>query len=97
MGELQNLGDYSFVLLIRKVKGKLQNTLLEGDFYTSRLLRSGDFAPPSERAITAIADLNGDGKMEFVLAVFGYEYNSNTIFEMKNGKPIKVLESSCGV
>ena len=84
--------------MLRKiVKGKPQNILLDGEFFTAKLLRSGEFAPPSVRDITAIADFNGDGKMEFVLSVFGYEYNSNTIFEMKNGKPVKVLESECGV
>ena len=96
-GETQTLGDYSFALLRKNVKGKPQNILLDGEFFTAKLLRSGEFAPPSEREITAIADLNGDGKMEIVLALFGYEYNSTTIFEMKNGKPIKVLESECGV
>lgn len=97
MSEEQSAGDYSFILLRRTVKGKLQNVLLEGEFYTSRLVRSRDFDPPSERRITAIADLNGDGKMEFMLSVFGYEYNSNTIFEMKSGRPISVLASECGV
>lgn len=97
MGENQNAGDYSFAILRKTVNGKPQNILLEGEFFTAKLVRSGDFDPPSEREITAIADLNGDGKMEFVLAVSGYEYNSNTIFEMKSGKPIKVLEAECYV
>ena len=97
MGEIQNAGDYSFTLLRKTVNGKPQNILLGGDFFTAKLVRSGDFDPPSEREITAIADLNGDGKMEFVLSVSGYEYNSNTIFEMKNGKPVKVLEAECYV
>jgi len=93
----QSAGDYSFVLLRKIVKEKPQNILIEGDFYTSKLLRSGEYPMPSVREITVIADLNGDGKMEIVLALFGYEYNSQTIFEMKNGKPVKVLEAECGV
>ncbi len=96
-GEVQNAGDYSFALLRKTVNGKPQNILLGGDFFTAKLVRSGDFDPPSEREITAIADLNGDGKMEIGLAVLGYEYNGNTIFEMKNGKPVKVLEAECSV
>ena len=47
--------------------------------------------------IYAPDDLSGDGKMEFVLSVFGYEAHSDTIFEMKNAKPVKVLESECYV
>jgi len=96
-GETQNAGDYSFILLRRTVKGKPQNVLIEGDFFTSKLLDSGDFNPPNKREITAIADLNGDSKMEIVLADFGYEAHSYTILEMKNGKPVKVLESECSV
>ncbi len=97
MTEEQSIGDYSFVLLRKIVNGKPQTTLIEGTFFTAKLLQSGDYDPPSEHRITAIADLNGDGKMEIVLALFGYEYNRDTIFEMKNGKPIKALEVSCGV
>lgn len=96
-GETQNAGDYSFILLRRTLKGKPQNVLIEGDFFTAKLLRSGEFDPPNIHKITAIADLNGDGKMEIVLADFGYEAHSYTILEMKNGKPVKVLESECSV
>lgn len=96
-GEEQSVGDYSFALLRKTVKGKPQNILLAGEFFTAKLLRSRDFDPPNEHHITAIADLNGDGKMEIVLADVGYEANSDTIFEMKNGKLIKVLEAECYV
>ena len=96
-GETQNADDYSFILLRRTVKGKPQNVLIKGDFFTAKLLRSGEFFPPNIHKITAIADLNGDGKMEIVLADFGYEAHSYTILEMKNGKPVKVLESECSV
>ena len=97
MTEGQSVGDYSFILLRKIVKGKSQNILSDGEFFTSKLLRSGEYDPPNERKITAIADLNGYGKMEFVLSVFGYEAHSHTIFEMKSGKPVKVLESECYV
>ncbi len=97
MAEEQNIGDYSFILLRKIVNGKLQTIFSNGEFFTPKLLRSGEYAPPEERVIKAIADLNGDGKMEFVLSVFGYEAHSHTIFEMKNGKPVKVLESECYV
>ncbi len=97
MSEEQNIGDYSFILLRKIVNGKPQTIFSNGEFFTPKLLRRGEYAPPEERVIIAIADLNGDGKMEFVLSVFGYEAHSHTVFEMKNGKPVKVLESECSV
>ncbi|MEK7724671.1 MAG: hypothetical protein AAB336_10010 [Acidobacteriota bacterium] len=93
----QSAGDYSFILLRKTVKGKPQNILIEGDFYTSKLLRSGEYPMPSVREIAAIADLNGDGKMEFVLREIYYEGNRTAVFEIKNGKLVKVLESECSV
>ena len=96
-GEEQNAGDYSFALLRKTVNGKPQNILLGGDFFTAKLLRSGEFDPPNVHNINALADLNGDGKMEIVLGINYYEGDRNIVFEMKNGKPIKVLELECSV
>lgn len=94
MTESQSAGDYSFALLRQTVKGKTQNTLIEGDFFQ----RGGDeYAPPNERRILAVADLNGDGRMEIVLDTFYYEGNWKQVFEMKNGKLVKVLEVECSV
>ncbi len=97
MSEEQSVGDYSFVLLRKIVKGKTQNILMGGEFFTAKLVKSRDFDPPNMREISAIADLNGDGKMEFVLWDIYYEGNRTAVFEMKNGKPVKVLESECYV
>lgn len=97
MGEEQSVGDYSFVLLRKIVKGKAQNILMGGEFFTTKLVNSRDFDPPINREISAIADLNGDGKMEFVLWDIYYEGNRTVVFEIKNGKPVKVLESECYV
>ena len=91
MGEEQNAGDYSFALLRKTVNGKPQNILLGGDFFTKR----GEYDPPNEREITAIADLNGDGKMEIVLKTFYYEGSWQQVFETSGGKISKVLEVSC--
>ncbi len=91
MGEEQNAGDYSFALLRKTVNGKPQNILLGGDFFTKR----GEYDPPNEREIAAIADLNGDGKMEIVLETFYYEGSWQQVFETSGGKISKVLEVSC--
>ena len=91
MTEEQSAGDYSFALLRKIVKGKAQNILIEGDFFTKR----GAYDPPNEREIAAIADLNGDGRMEIVLKTFYYEGSRQQVFEMNGGKLSKVLEVSC--
>ncbi len=88
-------GDYSFVI-VRKVTGKtVTDHLLEGEF----ILRRINFGAPTENHISAIADLNGDGKMEIVLYGFYYEGDFAGAFEMKNGRPVKIKEFAiaCGV
>jgi len=90
----QNVGDYSFVLLRKRVKGKPQNILVEGEFFTRKDV---EHAPPNEREISAVADLDGDGKMEIVLHTFYYEGEWATIYELKENKFLKVLEVDCGL
>ncbi len=97
MTEEQSANDYSFAIVRKIVKGRAQNILLEGDFFTAKFLRSGEYGPPNEREIAAVADLNGDGRMEIVLDTFYYEGNSKRVFEMKDDKPLKVLETECYV
>ena len=91
MTEEQSAGDYSFVLLRKTVKGKPQNVLIEGEFFTKK----GYYDPPNEREIAAVADLNGDGKMELVLHTFYYEGSWERVFELNGNKLSKVLEVSC--
>jgi len=89
------VGDYSFVI-VRKAVGKVvTDHLLEGEF----VLKKVDFGAPNEYHISAIADLNGDGKMEIVLNGSYYEGDFAGAFEMKNGKPVKIkeFEIGCGV
>lgn len=92
MMEMQTAGDYSFALLRKIVNGKAQNILLEGEFFTGS---AGDYAPPNEREIAAVADLNGDGKMEIVLHSFYYEGSWEQVFEITGGKAVKVLQVEC--
>jgi hypothetical protein len=89
--EDQTPGDYSFALLRKTVGGKAQNILIEGEFFKKR----GYYDPPNERRILAVADLNGDGRMEIVLDTFYYEGNWKQVFEIDGAKLSKVLEVSC--
>jgi hypothetical protein len=89
------VGDYSFVLL-RKASGKVvTDYLLKGDFITRRI----DFGAPTENRISAIADLNGDGRLEIVLNGAYYEGEFAAAFEMRNGRPVEIkeFEIRCGV
>ncbi len=89
------VGDYSLVL-VRKAVGKVvTDHLLEGDF----ILKKVDFGAPAEHHISAIADLNGDGKMEIVLYGSYYEGDFARAYEMRAGKPVMIreFEIGCGV
>jgi len=92
-GDSSQRGDYSFVLVRKIVNGKAQNLLLVGDIITKI---TGD-EPPNEYQISAIADLNGDGRMEIVVASSYYEGDSAGVYEIKANKFVKVLENDCGV
>jgi hypothetical protein len=87
--------DYSFILLRKIVAGKVQNIVVAGDFITKNI----EFGAPNEYAISAIADLNGDGKMEMILHSAYYEGSGSWVMEMKGNKPveIKALTVGCGV
>lgn len=88
-------GDYSVVILRKVIGGKVQNTILGGDFITKNV----SFGAPSTYEISAIADLNGDGKMEIVLFSAYYEGSSTGVYEMKGNKAVEVkaLGIGCGV
>jgi hypothetical protein len=95
--EEQSVGDYSFVLLRKVVKGKWQNILISGEFFTKSFMQSGEYGPPNSHKITALADLNGDGKMEIVMRSYYYEGHWNAVFELSKNKLTKVLEVECGL
>lgn len=86
-------GDYSFLLLRKIVGGKAQNILIGGEFYP----KPSEFAAPNEYSIQAIADLNGDGRMEFVMHAAYYEGAGSEVYDVSGAKPKKVLETGCGV
>jgi hypothetical protein len=87
---------YSFVLL-RKIVGKsVKNILLAGDFYPKKIAS----VELSAFEVGAIADLNGDGKMEIVLNSYHpyYDGGGSEVFQMIGMKavPIKPLVTGCG-
>lgn len=87
--------DYSFTIVRKIVAGKAKNILLGGDFIT----KGFDFGAPNTYEVSAIADLNGDGKMEIIHHGAYYEGSGTTVYQILNGKEveIKALGAACGV
>jgi len=89
------VNDYSFVLLRKVVAGKAQNIMISEEYVKKNV----EFGAPNRFEIAAIADLNGDKKMEIV--VFGeyYEGSGADVYEVKGNKAvsIKILGAGCGV
>lgn len=82
------VGDYSVVLLQKTVGKTVAQYLLQGEF----VAKTTDSRLMFHNLISAIADLNGDAKMEIVLQrSFAYG-DSADVFEMKAGKPITIKE-----
>ena len=85
-------GDYSFVLLRQQRGGKVETKLVEGEFY-----RKADTEnTPYVHRISAVLDLDGDGKMEFVLSSTYYEGGTTTVYRYMPSSIKKLVSVSCG-
>ncbi len=87
-------GDYSFLLVRKIVAGKVKNIMVAEEY----IKKNVDFGAPSRFEISAIADLNGDGKMEIVQYGEYYEGSGAGVWEITDkAVEIKALETGCGV
>jgi hypothetical protein len=88
-------GDYSFTLIRKMVAGKVKTILLGGEFVT----KGFPFGAPNTYWVSAVMDLNGDGKLEIVHNASYYEGSGTAVYQMIKGSPveIKVLGAACGV
>ena len=89
-------GDYSFVMLRKVTKDGVKDYMVDGNIYKRGQTDDG---PPNRYLISAIADLNGDGRMEVVIYSEYYEGAGTGAFEMRGGKLelIKEVQAGCGV
>jgi hypothetical protein len=85
-------GSYSIVLLRRVVAGKVQTELIAGDFYVK-----DESSASNLYEITAVLDLNGDGKLEVIVHSHYYEGSATTIYDCSGGKCKDVLSVACGL
>ncbi len=85
-------GSYSMVLLRRVVAGKVETQLVEGEFYP----KATGYNAPNAYKVIATLDLDGDGKLEVVVAWKYYEGEGTTIYHCDPKKIDAVLSVSCG-
>ncbi|CAN5733951.1 hypothetical protein BH24ACI3_BH24ACI3_04860 [soil metagenome] len=84
-------GDYSFALLRIGSGRAARNVLLDGQFLDERI--DADYA---EHSIVAVADLNGDGRMEIAIKSIHSESDRQMLFELTRGKAVMLFDESCG-
>jgi hypothetical protein len=85
-------GSYSMVLLRRVVAGKVQTQLIEGEFYP----KATGYNAPNAYKVIATLDLDGDGKLEVIVASSYYEGEATTIYRCEPKEVEAVLSVSCG-
>jgi hypothetical protein len=85
-------GNYSFVLLRQSRAGKVATKLVAGDFYE----KADTSNTPYVYRISAILDLDGDGKMELVLSSVYYEGGTTTVYRYSPASIKKLVSISCG-
>ncbi len=83
---------YSFVLLRRVVGGQVETMLVDGEFYP----KAATFNAPNEYKITAVLDLDGDGKMEVIVESSYYEGGGTAVYRVTGKKAEQLVIIGCG-
>jgi hypothetical protein len=90
---LQKKGSYSLVVLRKVIHGKVENLVIEEDYFPSTL----KYGVPMRFWVGAVLDVDGDGVMEIVLHAMYYEGGGTSVHRVEGDKVIKVLVAGWGV
>jgi hypothetical protein len=94
-GPVAGPGDYSVVFMRRIVAGELRTFVVAQSIADSR---AGDTRFVQAHHLDALADLNGDGRMEVVVGYRYYEGAGTAVYEVApDGGLVQVLYRGCGV
>ena len=90
-----NPGDYSLELLRKVIKGKVQTIMLDGEYHPKGRNPETD-GPPNEYNLTAVLDLNGDGRMEVIVEGGYYEGDWKNVYVINGDNAKSVIGCGCG-
>ncbi len=85
-------GSYFVVILRRIVAGKVQTQLVAGEVYP----KPDEPVAPNVHQVTAVLDLNGDGKLEVIVDSAYYEGGQTTLYRCQADKVEALLSVECG-
>ncbi len=83
-------GDYSLVLVVNKDGNPV---LVIGEYHP----QATEFSAPNQNQLVDLLDLNGDGKLEIVVASRYFEGAATLIYTYNGGKVEEALVTGCGV
>src|SRR4029453_1578652 len=83
---------YSILILRGVVAGRVQTQFVAGEVYQ----KPDESVAPNVYQVTAVVDLNGDGKLEVIVHSFYYEGGQTTIYRCEPDKTEEVLSVECG-
>ncbi|MEW6208494.1 MAG: VCBS repeat-containing protein [Acidobacteriota bacterium] len=86
-------GDYSIVLLRKVVAGRAETIPVYAEYY----VKAKKFNAPNWCTVSAVLDLNGDGRMEIVFHGQYYEGAWTTVYAVDGTKIEEALRCGCGV
>jgi hypothetical protein len=86
-------GSYSIVLVRQMIGGKFKTRVIAGEVHAD----AKNSNAPNWYDVSAVLDLDGDGKLEVVVHSHYYEGGSTTIYRCGPTKITPLLEVECGV
>ena len=87
-----SVGDYSFVYLRKIINGKVENIIIDGNYFPE----SSNSGIPLQFQLCNILDINNDGILEFIIYSEYYEGNEFCIYRLVDNKVVLVLSAFCG-